>query len=157
MRNRVCFSFNSFSGCILSGFPPHETGIIHFVFLVIAFSTSSASMLYVDKSTSTNTGFAPTHLTTFPVAGCVKSGTITSSPCLTFRTLKANSKAVVQLFVATAYSTPVNSTTLVSNSLVIGPSVSQPESSTFLIILSSSLFTTGSINLILFLSFMTHS
>ena len=59
---------------------PHMcTGIIHFVFGVMAFLTATGLKVNV-SSTSTKTGMAPTLITASKLATNVNEGIITSSP-----------------------------------------------------------------------------
>ena len=60
--------------------PAKCTGMIARVRGVMAASSACGSMLRVSSSTSTNTGFAPTRITTLALAANVIAGTITSSP-----------------------------------------------------------------------------
>jgi hypothetical protein len=61
----------------------------------IAASTASTSMLRVSRSTSTNTGCAPTRNTTFAEAAKLNAGRMTSSPGPTPAASSAISSAAV--------------------------------------------------------------
>ena len=79
---------------------------------------------------SQKTGVAPASKTALAVAIKVKFGTITSSPIPMFKDFKQQNIAAVPLHTAIACFAPVNSLTLLSNSLVKVCSVTYVESIT---------------------------
>ena len=86
------FTISSHSGI----FPYKSTTITALVFLVIHFVIVSALKHKVFGSMSANTGFAPTYKIGEADATQVKSGTITSSPFLISRAIRAKCNAAVQ-------------------------------------------------------------
>src|SRR5581483_2055018 len=92
-----------------------------FVRGVNAVSTPSGSRHHVERSMSTNTGFAPTYRTAFAVATYVSDGTMTSSPGPAPSASKARWSAAVPLETESALRTPQSSANVDSNRETKGP------------------------------------
>ena len=77
------------------------------VFFPSAFAVSEGLIANVSSRTSTSTGVEMALMTTFAVAGNVKSGTTISLRILSWSASMARLRAVVQDEVATAYFAPI--------------------------------------------------
>ena len=123
--------------------PIWSTGMIAFVFGVIAASISSGVVLYVFGSMSTKTGLAPACRIAFAEAMNVNDGQITSSPGPTPAATSARCSAVVQFETTIAWRAPVYAASASSNSCTRRPWVSQPERTASAAAAASSSPTTG--------------
>src|SRR3990172_10550284 len=105
--------------------------MIALVFLVIAFSTASESIMPVWGFTSAKTGFALQNSIQFADAINDIGDVITSSPSPTSKYFKARNKAAVQEVTPTAKGISIYFANLFSKSFTEAPVVRKTESRTF--------------------------
>ena len=124
-----------------AAWPYNWTGIIAFVFSVIASSILEGSIVNVSSSISTKTGLAPVYKIELPVAAKVNGVVITSSPSPIPAASNATCNAEVPELVAIPYFAPTKSANSFSNSITLGPWAIIPDfiTSTTALISSSSI------------------
>ncbi|MCY1243760.1 hypothetical protein D9M69_277890 [compost metagenome] len=113
-----------------TGRPDRYTGMIARVRGVIAASTASRSRLRVRGSMSTNTGRAPTAITTLAVATQVIGVVMTSSPGPISAMRSAISMVAEPLAKVRTARPPNRSESAASKACIFGPEVIQPDAST---------------------------
>ena len=129
MNNILCF-LQIFLKRLYHKVVQQNVQLLKLLFFVMAFSTSLGFIFLVSRSTSINTGSQPHSFTTFAVETHVKEGIITS-PLLILFDHKANSRADVQEFTATAYLVPMNFANSISNILLYFPCANHPDLNEF--------------------------
>ncbi len=110
-----------------TGRPAKCTGMSALVRGVMAASAWARSMLRVARSTSTNTGLAPTRRMTLGVAVKLMAGVMTSSPGPMPHTCKATSSPPVAEVRERTGRPPRYSERPFSKACTLGPLASQPE------------------------------
>ncbi len=107
MTQRPCFSAMAQMASMGQGSPVRCTGMMPFVRGVMAASSFAGSRLSVTGSMSTSTGTPPCSTTVLRVLTQVSEVVITSSPGCRFSTCMVISWAVVALFMARQWGTPL--------------------------------------------------
>ena len=120
---KLCFLAIAIIDSISQGCPYKWTGMIAFVFGVIASSIFLGSILNVSGSISTKTGLAPTMPIASAVATNVNAVVITSSPAPISKALNAMWSASVPEFNATVYLHPMYCANSLSKALTFGPRI----------------------------------